>query len=1261
MKTKKFIAILMSIIMLIPFSTSPVWAENSDANSITAYVTMSKYGQIVTDKNNSPIAYLPVELCDKDSYTLDDLFAKMHELYYDGGKESGYESAVGESGLGIEKLWGDESGKFGYQVNSGNEAVMGLSHVVKNGDMVDVCIYESFYPDTESYTRFDKTHYEAYENESFVLNLSQAEYDENWNTVFSGCENAVITVNGNVTKSLTDFEGNVKLSFDKKGEYIISATKTKLIGNDEVTAITAPVCKVTVSENPKTQIIHNIAAKYFGDNLSTDANLCWFVADMADYAKIYPESKFVANDIQKQAWIDKIIEKATSASKPGDLAKAIIALRALGYDASEVYTADNVKTDIVNKLNCLIDEKQSSVTNVYTLPYVLIALGQSEKYSTQDRIKYLTDSAIASKASWQNTQWGTDGITPMVLALSPYRESSPQIREILEESVDIIKNAQSDTGLINNAPSTGLAIAALSALGTDCENVKKGDNSLTDGLMSQVTDSLDGFKPTTSSFATEQALRGLLAIQLAKSGERIYNFASNPMEPARASWAKNCPVTFNVFPSDATVKVEGFEPIADKCFDLPVGSHNYTVTKSGYKTEAGVITITGEEADVHSAKNVEITLSEAIHIPDNSISITLKVMTHSADLCGNSYTFKNNRNQYDAIVSEKLTLTKGCTVFDALTKALAKNNIGYVESGSGYISSINGLTEFDHGANSGWMYMINKKVIEEGSKEKTLNSDSEIIWFFTDNYTMEDTRFAVPTGTVVSGGSTSGGFSSKDKTDDTTENVLSDSLKYLKKTVSNPTVSSVGGEWTVIALARSDENVDEEFFEKYYNNLEAYVKQKDGVLHSSKYTEYSRVVLALTAIGKNPENVNGYNLVLPLLDFDKTVQQGLNGSAWAMIALDSGNYGNKEIREKYIEYILNREKEKGGWSVAESAKDGDADITAMVLTALAKYKDNEKINSAIKRGLTFLSENQKSDGGYASSETTAQVLTALSSLGILYDDKQFVKNGKTLLDALMKYRLSDGSFAHTAKSDLIATEQCCYALVAMERLKDNKNPLFDMSDGAMHTENTKEILSGKNPDVKIPTITNQGKTFADIASHQSRNAIESLAERGIINGMTDTTFEPDKTMTRAEFTAITVRALGLCGNGEIAFDDVISSDWYFEYVDAAHRYSIVNGVSETKFNPSGTITFEEAATMIERATKLCGIENIHDENSARDILCVYEDYTTISDWAKRSVAFCMEKEIADNSELKLDPQNAVKRGEIAQMLYNMLRLAGVII
>lgn len=88
----------------------------------------------------------------------------------------------------------------------------------------------------------------------------------------------------------------------------------------------------------------------------------------------------------------------------------------------------------------------------------------------------------------------------------------------------------------------------------------------------------------------------------------------------------------------------------------------------------------------------------------------------------------------------------------------------------------------------------------------------------------------------------------------------------------------------------SDAAVPQSYWDNYYSNLENYVKAHNGVLHSRKYTEYSRVVLALTAIGKEPSNVAGYNLLTPLGDYDKTIQQGINGPIWALLALDSGNY-----------------------------------------------------------------------------------------------------------------------------------------------------------------------------------------------------------------------------------------------------------------------------------------------------------------------------------------------------------------------------------
>ena len=171
--------------------------------------------------------------------------------------------------------------------------------------------------------------------------------------------------------------------------------------------------------------------------------------------------------------------------------------------------------------------------------------------------------------------------------------------------------------------------------------------------------------------------------------------------------------------------------------------------------------------------------------------------------------------------------------------------------------------------------------------------------------------------------------------------------EYLIDTVKSPTVASVGGEWTVIGLARSDASVTELYFDTYYANVSSVVKSKKGVLHERKYTECSRVVIALTAIGKDPENVSGYDLVKPLTDYEKTTQQGINGALWALIALDCGDYGNADIRNKYVDYLLSREKKNGGWSLSASSADAETDITAMVLTALSRYTYRTDVKIAV--------------------------------------------------------------------------------------------------------------------------------------------------------------------------------------------------------------------------------------------------------------------------------------------------------------------------
>lgn len=488
---------------------------------------------------------------------------------------------------------------------------------------------------------------------------------------------------------------------------------------------------------------------------------------------------------------------------------------------------------------------------------------------------------------------------------------------------------------------------------------------------------------------------------------------------------------------------------------------------------------------------------------------------------------------------------------------------------------------------------------------------------------------------------------------------VSDVAAYVYKTVSEPQVGAVGGDWAILGLARGGADIPSEYYADYYANVEADVKAREGVLHAKKYTEYSRVVLALTAIGKDPANVAGYDLLAPLGDFDKTVWQGINGAIFALLALDSGEY-ESALREKYVDCILQKQLDDGGFAL--SGESADADVTAMALQALAKYTDKASVKTAVENALICLSEMQNASGGFSTygeetAESCAQVIVALCELGIPLDDTRFVKNENTVLDNLMTYYVKGEGFRHlqSGGTNQMATEQCLYALVAVERMQSGNNSLYRMRD-AMDLVGTSVGLVGKHDDVQVKPFV-AAKAFEDTDGHKNEAAIEALASRKIINGKTDSTFVPDATMTRAEFATIVVNALGLPHQSKAAFADVTDSDWYYGYINTAYAYGIIKGVSDTEFNPSGTITREEAAVMVARAAKLCGMHTEYTAYEARNVLAGFFDYVKASEWAYSSLAFCYDKGISDDGALSIQPKAAVTRGEIAQMLYNMLSLS----
>ena len=270
----------------------------------------------------------------------------------------------------------------------------------------------------------------------------------------------------------------------------------------------------------------------------------------------------------------------------------------------------------------------------------------------------------------------------------------------------------------------------------------------------------------------------------------------------------------------------------------------------------------------------------------------------------------------------------------------------------------------------------------------------------------------------------------------------------------DPSAGSTGGEWMALGFARSGREVPD----SYYDSVVAYVDEKideNGRLHATKCTTNCRFIVALTAIGKDPTDVGGHNLLAGLNDMGYIRKVGVSGVIWTLIAFDCGRYEMPKgiDRETLVDTILDFQVPGGGW--ANSGNIADPDVTSMAIQALAPYREEPEVQSALDDAVTVLAGMLDETGNFpsqygASSESVSQVIVALCTLGIDPNtDARFVKNGMSALDGLLGYYVEGGGFKHihSGKIDGIATEQGYYALAAYFRMLEGKNPLYDMTDG----------------------------------------------------------------------------------------------------------------------------------------------------------------------------------------------------------------------
>ncbi len=493
----------------------------------------------------------------------------------------------------------------------------------------------------------------------------------------------------------------------------------------------------------------------------------------------------------------------------------------------------------------------------------------------------------------------------------------------------------------------------------------------------------------------------------------------------------------------------------------------------------------------------------------------------SFGLTGDTVHGENGKHTGDVtwIDSTSYKMKKGATAQDLFEKALGDAGLDYEMSGNSYVSSISNakekvtLSELSNGPYSGWMYTINGKFVDYMSAV-TLNDGDVMQFFYVDDYrTIDWAGNKTPQEAADEVAAMIEALPDVDKLslDDAAAvgraqsayNALSDEAKALisknlkakldaavakitqlqktnqkefdkiyQETGSSQaalaskaglTAGTSGGEWVALGLARSG-SISDTLAEQYAQAAYQYVKKKgSSTISDSKSTENSRMILALTSIGKDPSDVAGYDLLEPLADLDYVKSQGINGPIFALIALDSHDYEipkavagkTQTTREALIDAILAAQLSDGGWNV--NGNGADADMTAMAIQALAPYySSNAKVKSAIGDALNRLSQMQEANGGYtswgtANAESVAQVIVALTSLGIdPASDGRFIKNGYSTLDALATFYNDKGGFKHsqsdTTSSNGLATEQAYYALASWYRLKAGKTSLYDMSD-----------------------------------------------------------------------------------------------------------------------------------------------------------------------------------------------------------------------
>ena len=845
-------------------------------------------------------------------------------------------------------------------------------------------------------------------------------------------------------------------------------------------------------------------ARYYA-NTSQDWFLLepWMMIPMGAYQRSHPQGIQVSS-WARQNFINQMMVTLEKEQEIEDLAQILPALYSQGVDPRELYSLDSTEPiDAVELYGSLDDPR------IWFVPDVLIA-DQATNLVNRDRNERLLNRMLDEQradGSWSDGESTIDLTAGMITALTLYAEENDRAAQAVEKGIAYLSAIQTENGTFgpekgdtwdsSNAMCCAEVMTALCAAGvnphTDPRFIKNG-NSLLDGLLSYELPDM-GFRYRDEDElevgATAEAFGALVAYdQVARTGKafNVYDFRDMELAPGRAAIIENEDESVSLaVPENTRVEL----PIGHtgEVLVRVDGESRYQPVKKSFVGEDRTWAILSGSGD-YTTIDIEINFRDVK--PTNWFA---KAVNFNADrgLFAGVDSPEGKNFLPDLAMNRAMVVT----VLRSLEDGYFFGDLDFVDvkEGDWFADSVGWAKEF--GITSGvdaihfapnaqltrqelalMLYRYAEKLGMDVSSRADLSGYAD--YDKVDGWAAGGMAWAVDSG-IISG---VGGNRLAPTTvvtrcqaaqmmmklvmnmigyeESQLDAAMSGVRTYLNKTIQRPQAGEVlGGEWVITGLARSGNELTEGYFQQYYDDLVRYVKENRGVLHERKYTEYSRTVLALSAIGADPRNVGGYDLLAPLADYDKTVWQGPNGAVWALIALNSGSYkmpqGTATIR-KYVDKVLADQLADGGWSMTGRAP-GDPDLTAMALQALAEYQGQSEVDDAVEKALNFLSGVQTADGSFianqvSNAESCAQVIIALNSLDIPLTDTRFVKNGRSALDALLTFRNDDGGFRHVkdGKTDQMATEQALLALASAWRWEHGKSDLYTMDDVTIHVK-----------------------------------------------------------------------------------------------------------------------------------------------------------------------------------------------------------------